>query len=416
MKKEKKNVKKKPLWKRILKIVGIVVLALVAAVAALFIWLTATEYKPADEEALLIMHYAEGGSVWESRLSGESGEEEESAGTATSENESAEAADSGEGDIAEASIGVLPAAGDSLKIMTWNTGYACLGDNADFFMDGGSGVKTADSARIRENMDGILAGIEAEDPDILLLQEVDEDSDRSEHIDESEEYAQALSGDWYTYALNYKVNFIPYPIPPIGKVTSGIETFSKYEIETATRIQLPCPFSWPIRLGNLKRCLAVHEIPVEGSDKKLVVVNLHLEAYDDGEGKRAQTEQLAEVLQEYADEGDYVIAGGDFNQIFSTYEDEAYANYPVYEGKWQPAVLDCSLFDEETFQFEMDTSNPSCRSLDQPYTGADESTFQYYLIDGFIVSSNITVDSVQTENLNFANSDHNPVVMEVTLD
>lgn len=34
--------------------------------------------------------------------------------------------------------------GVSLKVMTWNCGYGALGDNADFFMDGGKRVMTAD--------------------------------------------------------------------------------------------------------------------------------------------------------------------------------------------------------------------------------------------------------------------------------
>ena len=63
-----------------------------------------------------------------------------------------------------------------------------------------------------------------------------------------------------------------------------------------------------------------------------------------------------------------------------------------------------------------DNSAPSCRSLDQPYAGADHEKFQYYLIDGFIVSGNVTVESVETQNLNFKNSDHNPILMKVTLD
>ena len=35
--------------------------------------------------------------------------------------------------------------GDSLKVLTWNAGYGALGDNADFFMDGGRKVETADN-------------------------------------------------------------------------------------------------------------------------------------------------------------------------------------------------------------------------------------------------------------------------------
>jgi endonuclease/exonuclease/phosphatase family metal-dependent hydrolase len=141
------------------------------------------------------------------------------------------------------------------------------------------------------------------------------------------------------------------------------------------------------------------------------MVNLHLEAYDDGEGKKAQTEMLKQVLQEEADKGNYVIAGGDFNQTFSGTDDSM---YPEYEGKWHCGEVDQSEFSSD-WQFEMDNSVPTCRSLDQPYAGADQTNFQYYMIDGFIVSKNVTVSSVKTQSKSFANSDHNPVVMQVKL-
>ena len=63
----------------------------------------------------------------------------------------------------------------------------------------------------------------------------------------------------------------------------------------------------------------------------------------------------------------------------------------------------------------MDHETASCRSLDQPLAGADLGSFQFYLIDGFIVSSNIRVERLQTLDLGFVNSDHNPVVVEFIL-
>ena len=65
-------------------------------------------------------------------------------------------------------------------------------------------------------------------------------------------------------------------------------------------------------------------IPVDGSDKELVLINFHLEAYDSGEGKVAQMKQLSEKLQEEYAKGNYVIAGGDFNQTF-----EGMDTYPI---------------------------------------------------------------------------------------
>ncbi len=65
-------------------------------------------------------------------------------------------------------------------------------------------------------------------------------------------------------------------------------------------------------------------MPIQGGTAELVLVNLHLEAYDDGEGKAAQTAQLAQLLQEERARGNYVIAGGDFNQSFSNVDTSMY--------------------------------------------------------------------------------------------
>ena len=72
--------------------------------------------------------------------------------------------------------------GSSLSVMTWNVGYGALGDNADFFMDGGKSVQTADTARVNQNLTGIADEIKSVSPDIVFLQEVDINSSRSHAI------------------------------------------------------------------------------------------------------------------------------------------------------------------------------------------------------------------------------------------
>lgn len=114
--------------------------------------------------------------------------------------------------------------GDSLTVLTWNTGYGALGDNADFFMDGGEMVKTADKDRVLANVTGITDTIKDIDPDIIMLQEVDENSTRSYGINERESYEEAFTGYYTSFAYNYKTLMVPYPLPPIGKVASGIMT------------------------------------------------------------------------------------------------------------------------------------------------------------------------------------------------
>ncbi|MBR2674182.1 MAG: endonuclease [Mogibacterium sp.] len=362
---ENNATKKKGILRRLIRLVFSLILIVIIAFGALIGFLSVTEYKPADREPSTVL--AKGSKAL--------------------------------------------SVGDEISIMSWNIGYAALGDNADFFMDGGSSVYTADKERVSYNLAGIINQIKDIDPEILLVQEVDRDSARSYHIDEFQTLQSEFPESCSSFANNFKVAFIPYPIPPIGKVDSGIASFSKYSVEAADRIQLPIPFSWPIRMSNLKRCLLVSHIPIEGSDKELVVFNLHLEAYDDGTGKAAQTKMLAELLKAETDKGNYVIAGGDFNQIFSSVDR---AKYPINEELWQPGEIDISAI-EGNWQFLMDEAVPSCRSLDRAYSGADHDSFQYYLIDGFIVSGNIEIKSFETKDLGFICSDHNPVVAKIIL-
>ena len=300
-----------------------------------------------------------------------------------------------------------------ISLLTFNIGYGALGDNADFFMDGGTSVMTADKDRVNKNLAGILNEVKGIDPDIVLFQEIDKNSTRSHYIDEYGKFKSELTDYNFSFANNFKVAFLPYPIPPIGKVDSGIATASKFEVKKAKRVQLPIPFSWPVRMANLKRCVLVSRFPIKNSEQELVIFNLHLEAYDDGQGKIAQTKMLADLLNAEAEKNNFVIAGGDFNQIFSTANKRV---YPTYEGMWTPGEIDTSAFGVEGWQFVMDESVPSCRSLDIPYKGADKGTFQYYLIDGFIVSNTIEITDFKTQDLGFECSDHNPVLMKFILE
>ena len=303
----------------------------------------------------------------------------------------------------------LPA-GKTLRMLSWNTGYGALGADADFFMDGGTRVYTADEEKTRENLAGIVAELREQSPDLILLQETDKHSARSHFINQNEEYRAAFPGFESAFAHNFRALFVPYPLPPIGNVESGLLTLSSFRISDAERIALPCPFSWPVRTVNLKRCFLATRLPVEGSEKELVLVNLHLEAYDDGEGKKKQMEQLAAFLAQETEKGNWVIAAGDFNQTLA----DAMQAFPILDGEWTPGVLETGLLGENLTAL-MDPSAPTCRSLRRPYDGEREG-FQFYMIDGIIVSDNVTVEEMHTLDRDFRYTDHNPVVLSFRLD
>ena len=347
--------------RKIFKVIGIILLVIVIVLAALVGYLTIREYRPDATESV-----------------------EVSGGTKV---------------LSE---------GDSFTVLTYNTGYAALSRDEDFFMDGGSKVRPDSKDVVEENLAGISSIMKEQDADFYFMQEVDRDAKRSYHVDELEYYEDVLGMEGM-YACNFKCDFVPYPMPPIGKVDAGLVTMTDYEVSEATRIALPESFKWPIKTCNLKRCMLETRIPIAGSDKELVLINFHLEAYDSGEGKIAQSKMLAEKLQDEYDKGNYVIAGGDFNQTF-----EGMDTYPLLDTEnWVPGIIGSEDI-PDSFSFAVSDNVPSCRLLNGPYSGNYEDS-QVYVIDGFIVSDNLEITSVENIDTDFEYSDHQPVRLEVTL-
>ena len=347
--------------KKTLKLLLIVLCSILALVSALIIYLSVTEYRPDSIETVSV-----NGSS-EKKL----------------------------------------AAGDSIELLSFNIGYASLSETEDFFMDGGKSVAPQSVELVENNLDAIIQVLAEHDVDFYLIQEIDRDSQRSFHINEFELIAENIADYNNSFALNYKCDFVPFPLPFIGKVDSGIASFSRFSVTSAERHSLPNPFAWPVRLANLKRCFLVQRTPVEGSTSELIIINTHLEAYESGEGRAAQTAQILDfVNQEYA-KGNYVVVGGDFNQSFPN------SVFPrLNEDYWWPPPIDSSLLDEG-LRYVSDSGVPTCRLLNEPYISVEKP--QYYIIDGFLVSPNLTVEANETFNLDFKNSDHNPVYIKLTL-
>lgn len=315
---------------------------------------------------------------------------------------------------------------DPLTILTFNIGYASLSQTEDFVMDGGKKAKMDSKSEVQANLDGIESILLRENADIYLLQEVDVDSRRSYYINQYASFKDLLDMP-SALAYNYRSIFVPFPLNPsqmMGKVNSGIVTFSTFEVSQATRIQLPGSFPWPVRLANLKRALLITRHPIADSQSELVVINVHLSAYDDGSMRLEEMQALKEIMLDEYQKGNYVIVGGDFNQTFPnallTFEDNDHYTYKetyqmIQNNLWEAFPLNPQWFIENNFLLQADHTTPTCRLLHQPYDTVDSSNNQYYLIDGFIVSDNIQVDSLETLDENFLYSDHNPVKIVIQL-
>ncbi|MBR2282544.1 MAG: endonuclease/exonuclease/phosphatase family protein, partial [Spirochaetales bacterium] len=241
-----------------------------------------------------------------------------------------------------------------------------------------------------------------------LLQEVDSASRRSYNIDQRKELSTGFAGS--AYALNHSCIFVPVPFPPMGMVNSGLYTMTKgLTMESAKRVSLPCPFHWPVSIFNLKQCLLVSYIPIEGSDRELVLVNLHLEAYTKGDYRERQTRQLLELMQEEYGKGNYVIAAGDFNQFMPGSRDI----YPKTSSDWESGTIEQSML-PEGWTLAYDLSVPTARSNNQPYD-PENPTIQHYSIDAMITSPNVDMKSIETMDKGFLYTDHNPLLLRFSL-
>lgn len=299
--------------------------------------------------------------------------------------------------------GTPPPLPDTLTVLTWNTGYAGLGDDMDFFMDGGKRTRTS-RQRTQENLGRITEFLQACGADIILLQEVDRDSRRSYHTDQFVHYREALAGYHGYFALNYKSPFVPLPLRhPMGKVESGVAIFSRIPAEQVVRHQYRSEFAFPVRLFNLKRCwLAAGFHSARGS--RIWIGATHNTAYDTGNMRDTETVQLYDQLGQPASPQESVIVGGDWNQTPPGY-------IPSSGETDNPWFSPQPLARNDLFAYAYDRSTPSVRYLYEPLSPeTTTSTIDFFLTRGF------SVREVKTIDLGFRNSDHNPVLATFVFD
>ena len=283
-------------------------------------------------------------------------------------------------------------------------------------MDGGKESRARSRQAVDENMRGEVSLVKDLSPDFALFQEVDIYGTRSWHIGEDAYLDDVMGNSEFNkvFAQNYDSPYLFYPlINPHGANQSGILTLSRHPISSAVRRSLPIE-TGIMKLVDLDRCYSVSRVPMENG-RELVLYNLHLSAYtSDGTIATEQLEMLcADMLAEY-ENGNYCVAGGDFNkdllgnsaEIFGVAggENDTWAQ-PIPEGTIPAGLTLVAPFDETA-------PTASCRTASEPYS--IETTFRL-TVDGFLVSDNVEVVDSAVLDAGFLYSDHNPVWMDFKL-
>ena len=318
--------------------------------------------------------------------------------------------------------------GTSYSISTYNIGFGAYSQDFDFFMDTGTlngetitgtHSRAKDEKTVKENINGAIQTIKTLDTDFSFFQEVDVGADRSYFVDQYEMINLAFSEDSAnpefeayssSYASNFHTNYLMYPFnEPIGSIESGIVTMSRYEIESSTRRSFPIDEGFINKFFDLDRCFVVNRLNIEGSDKQLVLINLHMSAYDEGGVyRKQQLELLTNFMKSEYEKGNYVIAGGDRNNDIA----DSINTFPTQQEvpEWVRTIGDDEI--PEGLHFVECKDEPTCRSAEMAYT---EGVNYTVVIDGFLVSNNVQIDSIQNIDTDFLYSDHNPVEMKFTL-
>ena len=363
--------------KKVLKIIGIIVGAIVAAALIYVAYVFISFHRIEDNQQLEIMTAA-----------GASGSEELSAAVKT---------------------------GEEITAVSYNIGFGAYSDDYTFFMDGGKESRARSEEAVYTNIQGAMAAVEPYDADIVFIQEVDIDGTRSYHIDERDIVIPGIikNGAYsYVFAQNYDSPYLLYPFTqPHGANKAGIMTFSDTQITSAVRRSLPIEEGLS-KVLDLDRCYSVSRVPADNG-KELVIYNLHLSAYtSSSETAETQLSLLVQDMQKEYDAGNYCIAGGDFNRDLLGNSPEIF-HTATLDDNWAKPVNMELFTDDITLVVPFDENDPkaSCRNPDKPY---EEGDF-VVTVDGFIKSANIDIVKADVIQTGYRYSDHNPVYVKFIL-
>ncbi|MGL4368270.1 MAG: endonuclease/exonuclease/phosphatase family protein [Spirochaetota bacterium] len=211
------------------------------------------------------------------------------------------------------------AAGQKVKIMSWNVQFMA-GKNYEFFFDKavGQGPDTRPSAKdVAVTLGEVVRVIKAEKPDVILLQEVDVDSKRTDNMDQMARLLDLLPKEYScsTSAWYWKADFVPHP-KVMGSAGVKNVIISKYKIKEGIRYQLPLmPDNIIIQQANFKRAILEAKLEVKGG-KDLSVLCTHLDAFAQGNNTmELQVALMKSILEKRTKEGAFWAIGGDFNLL-----------------------------------------------------------------------------------------------------
>lgn len=217
------------------------------------------------------------------------------------------------GDIYHAAnMNTPPSSVESINVMTWNIRFGAgrilwFGDSC-----GDRVILTKDE--VYSSLAQIAEFINSTKPDILFLQEIDINSKKSAYIDQVQWILDHTELNYGSFAFTWKSPFVPSD--GLGRIYSGNAVLSRWPIKEPTRIQLPRREDQD-ELTNyfyIQSCILKSRIDIPDLDN-FYVYNVHITAFATDDTKQRQISTFTDVLDKADGEGQFFVAGGDFNLL-----------------------------------------------------------------------------------------------------
>ena len=145
------------------------------------------------------------------------------------------------------------------------------------------------------NLQKVIQETQKVNPDIIAFQEIDYDASRSYNVNQESAIAD-LGYNYRAKTINWDERYLPFPYWPIsmhfGKVVSGQSIISKYPLKEQQRIVLQRVADAPFHRDAFYLERLAQVVKVVLNDKEVVLINIHLEAFD----KETRVKQFEEVV------------------------------------------------------------------------------------------------------------------------
>jgi len=200
----------------------------------------------------------------------------------------------------------------SLKVLTWNIRFGI--GRLPFFGDSCGDRSIFTENEVLDALELVAAEIDVINPDIILFQEIDRESKRTQYIDQVQWLLDHTDMNYAAYASMWKAQTIPSD--GIGRIDAGNAVLSKWYIESAERVQLPLRGDQDdlTLLFYLRRNILKAKIVIPDQDD-FYAVNVHATAFATDNTKQKHIDKFKEVLDEMDVAGYVFVAGGDLNSV-----------------------------------------------------------------------------------------------------